>query len=158
MIDKKFIVSLLVKATSGQKKKFVKQTIHPRREWFIGLLLFVVLVAVGGAFSAYNFVRYTALHVTLPGSTPTVEMYKENTVKKALQIYTEKQKTFSGSFERIQTPQVVVDTIETPAETPTVVETPEETLPVVEAAAEEETPIEATEETEVPSGPFEQAP
>ncbi len=149
MIDKKYIVSLLVKVTSGQKKKFVKQTIHPRREWFIGLLLFVVLVALGGAFSAYNFVRYTALHVTLPGSTPTVEMYKENTVKKALQIYTEKQKTFSGSFESIQTPEV-------PVETPVVEVSEEVVSPTVEEVPE--TPTEEVVEAEIPSGPFEQAP
>lgn len=95
MIDKKTIIQFLSVLTHGPKKKFTKQTIHPRREWFIGLALFTAIVLLGGAVSFYSFTRFEDIHLTLKASTQNVETYKENTVIKALGIYGEKKKRFT---------------------------------------------------------------
>jgi cytoskeletal protein RodZ len=96
MIDKKTIVSFLSALTHGRKKNFVKQTIRPRREWFIGLVLFVLIVSLGGIFSISNFTRFADIHLTLKAVPQAVESYKENTVKKALEIYRSKEREFTA--------------------------------------------------------------
>ncbi|MFM2381442.1 MAG: hypothetical protein RLZZ76_209 [Candidatus Parcubacteria bacterium] len=96
MIDKKTIISLLSKLTHGQKKVIAKQTIHPRREWFIGLLLFIAITFLGGVFSLYSFTRYSDIHLTLRATEQAVESYKEQTVKKALSMFGEKKKKFEA--------------------------------------------------------------
>lgn len=94
MIDKKTIATLLSKLTHGQRKVSAKQTIHPKREWFIGLALFVLVTLFGGLLSVYNFTRFSDIHLTLKASTQTVVSYKEQTVKKALSVFGEKKKNF----------------------------------------------------------------
>jgi hypothetical protein len=121
MIDKKTIIQFLSVLTHGPKKKFTKQTIHPRREWFIGLALFTAIVLFGGAFSFYSFTRFEDIHLTLKASTQNVETYKENTVIKALGIYGEKKKRFTQLLGDVPEKEVrqteEVKPIEIPAQT-----------------------------------------
>ena len=94
MINKKTIISLIASIVHGKKRTIIKTTIHPKREWFIGLALFIVIVFFGGVLSIANFKRFADIHLSLTASSQSVDSYKENTVKKALEIYAEKQNIF----------------------------------------------------------------
>jgi cytoskeletal protein RodZ len=126
MIDKKTIITILSTLTHGRKKNFTKQTHHPRREWFIGLVLFLCIVCFGGVFSILNFTRFADIHLTLKATEQKVESYKENTVTKALDIYRKKEARFTALDGQVQTEIVSEPAKETVEEIPRT----EDSLPV----------------------------
>ena len=94
MIDKKTIVSFILRFTKKGKKTFAKQTVHPKREWFIGVCLFLCVVSMGGVFSYFTSIRYKTLDAVTVGEFTDVATYKKNTVEKALTLYAQKKNIF----------------------------------------------------------------
>ena len=94
MTNKKTIVSFILRFTTSGKKTFAKQTVHPKREWFIGVCLFLCVVSTGGVFSYFTSIRYKNLDAVTIGEFKDVATYKKNTVEKALMLYAQKKNIF----------------------------------------------------------------
>ena len=116
MIDKKTIVGFLVSFSEGKKKTFSKQTLHPRREWFIGVSMFLLVLLCGGFFGVYTFLSLKDMQKNIVGTAVSIDEYRQNTAKQALELYGKKKQR----FEYLQTlkqetsvvPKAVVDTVD----------------------------------------------
>jgi hypothetical protein len=69
--------------------------IHPVREWLWGLLFFFVVVAIGGALSAYTFLRYTDISIEEASVSQTHALYNQTLAIKALKLYQSRNDAFT---------------------------------------------------------------
>jgi len=77
--------------------------IHPYREWFIGIVLFLLVAAVGGFFTAQEHVYYNNIESYIDESEVDVNEYLDDVVLFAIQRYTDRQQTFEALATEVPT-------------------------------------------------------
>lgn len=73
-----------------------KRFTNPRRDWFIGLLLFLLVVGAGGAYSAHMFVTYRSLNTDGGDYEESLVRYNENLIQEVLGVYQERKVNFDA--------------------------------------------------------------
>lgn len=64
-----------------------RRLMHPQRDWFIGLLIFVIIMFTGSLFAGNMFVKYKNIK---PETTNTLEKtvkYNYDIIREALELY-----------------------------------------------------------------------
>jgi hypothetical protein len=120
MIRKKLFSGIFSQILKEYRKRlYNKQTIHPRRDWFIGTLAFSVLVFFGGIYALITFMSYQNLETIHNQPDSSVEVLKENSAQKVLQKYRERKALFaserSGEIVPTDLPVPIEDTAATSA-------------------------------------------
>lgn len=108
MISKKDILNMVRNVAHRSNGGAEKKTLHPRREWFVGICLFTVISVAGGILDARNFTEYDGLESTIENTTPPITTYNASTAANAKEIYLKR----TASFEALVrvTPEVPVVT------------------------------------------------
>ena len=91
MSKKSAFTALAKKISRGHQSMRGPQIIHPVREWFIGLVVAAVIVAVSGLWGSQTYVQYRSAVVS--ESTPVANntvVYRESMVKDVLEQYSER--------------------------------------------------------------------
>jgi len=107
MISKKDILNMARKVTKRSHGQSEKKSINPHREWFIGVLFFVLIAVAGGVINARNFVYYNTLESQVTDTTTPIKKYKTETVSYALSIYNERLVNFNALADTIPSPPVL---------------------------------------------------
>ena len=117
MISKKDILKMVRHVRRKSQGVPDRRLIHPRREWIVGLALFVVVALAGVAYNMYTYATISNLENELAVEDSGVVRYQANTVDQALTIFRAKQ----AEFERLRT------VVPPPPSNPPAEETPDET-------------------------------
>lgn len=94
MSTKEILHTLLAHAFTVPENSFDKKGLKPVRDWLLGILLFVVLLSVGGVFSAYQFMHYLDTSVEKRNDTQRVQSYNKSAVEEVLRVYGLKKQGF----------------------------------------------------------------
>ena len=108
MIDKKGIIAMarqVAKRSRGYKER---KSIDPRREWFLGIGLFLVIAIVGGIFNARNYVYFTNIEKTVVEKPIITQNYQANQVQTALEIYSNKASEFNRLASDVPAPLLIL--------------------------------------------------
>ncbi len=95
MIDKKSIIKMAEHVFRKSQGYPDRRLMHPKREWGIGIGIFLVLVSAGaiGAFSVFTSYRdFSQVTASVEQSIPT---YREVIVQDALEVYRQKEQKFT---------------------------------------------------------------
>lgn len=95
MITKQDIQKMIKHVARRSRNIPDRRLLRPRREWVIAILGFLVVVSIGGTFSAerFHYLRNIDEHVE-DNSLDVVE-YKQGTMKKVIDHYLSRQEKFS---------------------------------------------------------------
>ena len=63
MISKKDITKMVKNVVRRDRGVPDRRLMHPRREWSVGLLLWITVVLAGGFYAAVTFNTYTGINV-----------------------------------------------------------------------------------------------
>lgn len=74
--------------------KMDRKSTHPKREWFIGLFIFVVILSTGGFFTAENYRYYSTLENAIENTAKPSKKYNEKDASTALKIFEEREARF----------------------------------------------------------------
>ena len=94
MIEKKDILKMVKSVSKRAAGKPDKRLIHPRREWFIGISLFLLIVIVGAVYSAHVYTSLDRLEDSVSESDTSVIRYQAGNVQTALDRYQATQQKF----------------------------------------------------------------
>jgi|GEM_PF-1774756 len=72
-----------------------RRLMHPQREWTIGLLVFIVIIAVGGVFAGRLLVTYRDINIE-GDAGENIPRYSENRTTRALDLYRTKSVKFES--------------------------------------------------------------
>jgi len=137
MINKETVNALLSGVFKRKQTAFDKRMTHPLRDWFIGVAVFVLIIASGGAYSALRFVEYRSIATDENVSQDPVVEYNEVLVGNMITQYQTRRQLYDAQTQST----FIMMSEETPAFPPTDTSSSTST-----AAAEEE----QTEESETP--------
>ena len=113
MIEKKDILKMVRQVTKRAAGKPDKRLIHPRREWFIGISMFMLIVLVGAGYSVQVHSSLDKLEENVIENDTRVIRYQEAEVQKALERYRAAEATFDDMRSGLQpSVQPVVETSE----------------------------------------------
>jgi hypothetical protein len=80
-----------VKTALSKEGSFDKRSMYPVRDWFIGLLIFLLIVIAGGVQSALVFVDYRNIEISASGVDANDGVsYNGSLVHRALEAYRER--------------------------------------------------------------------
>jgi hypothetical protein len=79
-----------------------RHLIHPKREWGIGIVIFIVILSSGAYFSATNFSYYKDIEKKLPSQELNLVRYQSGTLKIILEKYQLRQEQASQVLESAQ--------------------------------------------------------
>lgn len=96
MISKNDIIKMARRVTHLSQGYKEKKTINPKREWFIGILIFLLIAVVGGVHNALNYVYFNNIEDTVVENPVTVTDYEEEKAKAALEKYRQKKLDFDS--------------------------------------------------------------
>jgi hypothetical protein len=69
---------------------------QPSRDWFIGLVLFFVVVISGSIVSALLFLRYSEISITPTETTTALPRYNQQVVSEVLSVYQNRADTYQA--------------------------------------------------------------
>ena len=107
MIDTKDIVKMATHVFKRGQGVYDKRTMHPTREWFLGLFIFLVVVIAGGAQSAYMFSRYQNLNVDGGQFNQSMVQFNSSLAEKAIALYTKRKEAFTALQTSVQSQKPV---------------------------------------------------
>lgn len=84
-----------------------KRFTDPRRDWFIGLLLFIVLVGIGAVWSAQTFVQYRNVDTKGGTSEESLVQYNAKLIQEVVSVYEDRQSTYDA-LRTVVVPPVIV--------------------------------------------------
>ena len=73
-----------------------RRVIHPKREWFIGIGIFVLITAIGAFWNIEEYMYYNTIESRAVGESVKPRAYQGEKVEEALQLFTQKQETFDA--------------------------------------------------------------
>lgn len=116
MISIKNIFSGLTSMFKNRSAFHHKSTLHPTREWLIGLLMFCFFVGIGGVQSARVFLKHQDVHAGEGEFTETIPQYNQTMVDKAEALYSKRKEAFLNLQNNTVPSQapLVKEVIETP--------------------------------------------
>jgi len=71
-----------------------RRLMHPQREWFIGIVLFMIVVALGSLFAGDVFVKYRNISVEDGDSGESIPRYRDAIIQNALESYQARTETY----------------------------------------------------------------
>jgi len=114
MFDKKIVAKILVLFSQQGHSPYDKRTMHPKREWFLGLLVFLLIVIAGGLESAHVFLQHQNIRADQGAYEGTVIEYSEVLADNVLAVYTKRKDVFFALQENTQPIQVVTPEVSAP--------------------------------------------
>lgn len=128
MIESKDIKNMVQHILRRDKGIADTQMMHPTREWFIGLTISCLMVALGSWLCFYLYTFYTNEMqkevVIIEQAVP----YQAATIKNALEHFAIKQQKYNqiiGKSDGVEVPVLPAATTTIPAQTATTTETPD---------------------------------
>jgi hypothetical protein len=82
-----------------------RNPMHPHREWFIGLLLFVLLTLVGMVMSIRAFETYKNIGTKAYEVDVVVPSYNQTLARTALQLYVDRDAAYAQLINEVPLPQ-----------------------------------------------------
>jgi len=116
MIETKDIKKMTAHIIRRDKGAKDVQIMHPNREWFTGLAIATLIVALGTWFSFYLYWSYTDEMSKEVVVTESILPYNAAAVKSALEIFAQKQKKFNEILVGDNTKITSVKEVETDKE------------------------------------------
>ncbi len=108
MSTKEIIHTLLAHAFTVPENSLNKRGLDPVRDWLFGILLFILLLSVGGIFSAYQFMQNLDTSVGKQNDTQRIQSYNKSAVEEVLRVYgLKKQEFLDLNQHSIQVPAVI---------------------------------------------------
>ena len=112
MIDKKSILKMVRDVANRSHGISSRKTTNPHREWFLGVVAFLVVAVTGSVLNAWIHVGFYSVEPQIEKNSQTVTIYKQSIVDDALIIFGEREKAFT-SFETKLIRQPVIVTMPT---------------------------------------------
>ena len=106
MISKKDILNMARHVTRHSNGHQRTKLIHPRREWFIGLIVFLLVVVSGGVLNAERHRYYSDLESAVETQDVSVKEYRAERVATAIAQYTDTEATYTRRTQAILTSPV----------------------------------------------------
>ena len=91
MISKKDITKVVKNVVRRDRGVPDRRLMHPRREWSVGLLLWITVVLAGGFYAAVTFNTYTGINVDDEVVEVNQLRYKRAEALDAIEIYEKKK-------------------------------------------------------------------
>lgn len=104
MISKKDILKMVRHVSKRSRGIPDRRLIHPKREWCIGLVIFVVIVFSGVFYNGHTYQRYNNIASELEEPTSGVVTYKANVVNETLEYYRERERRFTEQITTFTLP------------------------------------------------------
>jgi len=73
-----------------------RRIMHPHREWGSGILVFAVIVIVGGIFTGKVFISYLEVTATPDETGSSIPRYRESSVREAIDLYQKKEEIYTN--------------------------------------------------------------
>ena len=80
MIDKKSIIKMASAIVRHDKGYPDRRLMHPQREWFIGLVLFAVILIAGSLFAGDIFLTYQNIELSESDSGQSIPIYRASSL------------------------------------------------------------------------------
>ena len=112
MITKADILKMVRGVRKKAQGRYEHKVINPHREWYLGLLLFVVIVVVGVVVNARSYIFYDTLEQNVTDNSEPLERYRQSLVMDALERYEERVAVYQ--MLQSNTPTVVPEPTELP--------------------------------------------
>ena len=120
---------------------------HPSRDWFIGIVLLIAVVGVGGALNAREYAAYNSLETQTNGDVVSIKKYSYSMAQNARTLYEDRAQAFGSLNKRSASVSMETSTaIENDVATSSVATT---TRPVDEVLIEMEPEVTATTSEEL---------
>jgi len=96
MINKTNITKIIKKVSKRDWGVPDRELMHPRREWSIGLIIFLILVFTGGSYALFAFNSYS--DISVEGEVVEVDQlhYKRADALKAIELYKQRRDAFES--------------------------------------------------------------
>jgi hypothetical protein len=108
----------LLRSQRGAREK---KLVHPRREWSIGVLIALLIMAASASWSALTYVQYQEVELNQSSASESeVVVYRESLVEAALAIYDERETRLEQLLSGVRSEPVVDEVTETATTTSSV--------------------------------------
>lgn len=87
-----------------------RELMHPRRDWLVGLAVFILLMLGGGGASALSYVYYDSIAVATDPSAVVVPRYQAALIEATLERYNERVARYQALRAERPTPPVTAAT------------------------------------------------
>ncbi|MFT5037247.1 MAG: hypothetical protein ACI9VM_000825 [Candidatus Azotimanducaceae bacterium] len=94
MIDKKNILQMVRHVTRHTQGHEQRRLVDPRREWFLGICVFIIIATMGSVLNAKTHVKYNSLESTIVSTNASMIKYDEAAATAAIDLYTQKLSLF----------------------------------------------------------------
>jgi hypothetical protein len=116
MIDTKDILKMATHVFKRGQGFYDKRSMHPTREWLIGLFIFMVMICAGGAQSAYTFIRYQNLNTEGGEFRDSMVQFNPSLADEGIKLYTKRKEAYDAIRGMVVNEKpAVVETIENTA-------------------------------------------
>lgn len=95
MIDSKDILKMAKHVFKRGQGFYDKRSMHPTREWLIGLIIFTVLIIAGGVQGAYTFLQYQNLNTDSGSFNESIVQFNSALSEKAIVTYSKRKEAFT---------------------------------------------------------------
>lgn len=112
MLSKNDIKKLAKKIVRQQQGKRSQEIMHPARDWFLGVLIALILVFVSAAWSAAKYIETKeTISAGVMAEAEDAVVYRESNINEALSIATNRQQTASAyQPESVEIPEDDIST------------------------------------------------
>ena len=128
---KEIIRTLFSHVFSRAEHSSDRRGLNPVRDWLLGIFMFLVLLSIGGLFSAYQFLQYLDVSVGSQNSNQKIQSYNKATVEGVSALYAVKKQEFI--LLKQNSIKIPAPIIEVPVSTTTPVSIP---APIIESNAD----------------------
>lgn len=94
MISKKDIIAMAKRVTHVSRGYKARKTIEPKREWMIGIVLFLVIAVTGSIFNAANHNYYNQIKDNVVENEVPIKNYQATEATTALENYQAREAEF----------------------------------------------------------------
>jgi len=101
---------------SDQLPSFKSDTLHPGREWVLGLAVAALVLVGVGIFSAYTFNTSNTVFYVPTEPADTVVPYRASLIKTALEEYQDLEDQYNAALQNTVMPVIISDTSATTTE------------------------------------------
>jgi hypothetical protein len=95
MIDTKDILKMATHVFKRGQGFYDKRSMHPTREWLIGLFIFAALIIIGGVQAAYTFVEYQNISTEGGSFTESMVQFNSTLSENAITTYSKRKDAFT---------------------------------------------------------------
>lgn len=141
MIENNLIKKMAVAISKKHKSALADRNImHPEREWFIGILLSLVVLMGGVAWSVFEYLQFSEVSIDSVENPKEITVYKGGLVKDALSDYQIRKKNYEDLKKQLLGGRIVADVVVEP--------TPDIVVSEAISSSTENLPVEVVEEGE----------